>query len=68
MSLDVVQLHPEPDQLVYAFGGHQPLLTVDPGTVIELSTEDCYGGWSGDSKTCPARSAHSPTSTRSPGR
>ena len=44
MSLDVVQLHPEPDQLVYAFGGHQPLLTVDPGTVIELSTEDCYGG------------------------
>ena len=44
MSLDVVQLRPEPDQLVYAFGGHQPLLTVDPGTVIELSTEDCFGG------------------------
>lgn len=44
MNLDVVGLHPEPDQLVYAFGGQEPLLTVDPGTVIELSTEDCYGG------------------------
>ena len=44
MNLNVVGLHPERDQLVYAFGGHEPLLTVDPGTVIELSTEDCYGG------------------------
>ena len=44
MSLEVVRLPPTPDQLVYAFGGHAPHLTVDPGTVIELSTEDCYGG------------------------
>ena len=44
MNLDVVRLVPEPDQLVYSFGGAAPLLTVDPGTVIELSTEDCYGG------------------------
>ena len=44
MSLEVVRLHPEPDQLVYAFGGHEPQLTVDPRTVIELTTEDCYGG------------------------
>ena len=44
MTFDVVELHPERDQLVYAFGGREPLLTVDPGTVIELSTEDCFGG------------------------
>ena len=44
MSLEVVRLRPKLDQLVYAFGGHAPHLTVDPGTVIELSTEDCYGG------------------------
>lgn len=44
MTFDVVQLHPERDHLVYVFGGQEPLLTVDPGTVIELSTEDCFGG------------------------
>jgi amidase len=41
---EVVRLRPEGDQLVYTFGGQGPLLTVDPGTVIELSTEDCFGG------------------------
>ena len=44
MNLDVVHLHPERDQLAYTFGGREPLITVDPGTLIELSTEDCFGG------------------------
>jgi amidase len=37
-------LRPSPDQLIYAFGGHPPLLSVKPGSVVELSTEDCFGG------------------------
>jgi amidase len=42
--LEVVSLRPRGDQLVYTFGGQEALLAVDPGTVIELSTEDCFGG------------------------
>lgn len=41
---EVVQFHPTPDQYAYAFGGRDPLLTVRPGTIVELTTEDCYGG------------------------
>ncbi|MGY1669867.1 acetamidase/formamidase family protein [Geodermatophilus sp. SYSU D00710] len=43
-SLEVVSLEPTPDQLRYSFGGGEPLLTVAPGTVVELATEDCFGG------------------------
>jgi amidase len=41
---DVRTLHPTPEQFAYAFGGRDPLLTVPPGTVVELSTEDCFAG------------------------
>lgn len=27
-----------------SFGGHEPVLHVAPGDVVELTTEDCYGG------------------------
>ncbi|MGY1695290.1 acetamidase/formamidase family protein [Geodermatophilus sp. SYSU D00814] len=43
-ALEVVSLEPAPDQLRYSFGGAEPLLTVAPGTVVELTTEDCFGG------------------------
>lgn len=41
---DVVRLDPTPDRYAYSFGGHEPLVSVRPGTVVELSTEDCFGG------------------------
>ncbi|MGN6130520.1 MAG: acetamidase/formamidase family protein [Nocardioidaceae bacterium] len=41
---DVVKLNPTPDQWAYAFGGREPLVTVKPGTIVELTTEDCYAG------------------------
>ncbi|RKT55795.1 acetamidase/formamidase family protein [Saccharothrix australiensis] len=44
MSIEVVRLHPDRADLAYAFGGREPLLTVKPGTVVELTTEDCFGG------------------------
>ncbi len=28
----------------YVFGGREAALTVAPGTVVELTTEDCFGG------------------------
>jgi amidase len=43
-DLEVLSLEPTPEQLRYTFGGAQPLLTVRPGTVVELATEDCFGG------------------------
>jgi acetamidase/formamidase len=43
-DLEVVALEPTPEQLRYSFGGGEPLVTVAPGTVVELTTEDCYGG------------------------
>jgi amidase len=43
-DLKVVALEPTPEQLRYTFGGGEPLLTVPPGTVVELATEDCFGG------------------------
>ena len=44
-ALEVVPLHPEPGQYRYTFGGGgEPLLRVRPGTVVEVTTEDCFGG------------------------
>lgn len=41
---EVVRLDPAPDEYAYAFGGRNPLVTVRPGTIVELTTEDCFGG------------------------
>ena len=41
---EVRTLTPTPEQYAYAFGGREPLLTVAPGTIVELSTEDCFAG------------------------
>lgn len=37
-------LHPAPEQLAYTFGGTQPLISIDPGDIVEVFTEDCFGG------------------------
>ncbi len=41
---DVHLYHPPAADLAYTFGGVPPVRTVRPGDVIELSTEDCFGG------------------------
>jgi acetamidase/formamidase len=43
-TLEVARLEPAPEQLRYSFGAGEPLFTVRPGTVVELTTEDCFGG------------------------
>jgi amidase len=55
VSLEVVSLEPTPDQLRYTFGGGEPLLTVRPGTVVELATEDCFGGRVRAAEDLPSR-------------
>ncbi|GAA2087371.1 acetamidase/formamidase family protein [Kitasatospora saccharophila] len=45
MSLpEPVRLSPGPEDWAYTFGGRAPLLTVRPGSIVELTTEDCFGG------------------------
>ena len=41
---EVISYRPKPDELAYTFGGREPVRRVGPGTVLELYTEDCYGG------------------------
>ena len=41
---EVISYRPEPDELSYPFGGRQAVRRVAPGAVLELYTEDCFGG------------------------
>ncbi len=44
MSAPVLAFHPTPEQLVWTFGGAPPAARIEPGTVLELWTEDCFAG------------------------
>jgi amidase len=41
---EVLRYRPAPEELAYTFGGREPVRRVRPGTVLELYTEDCFGG------------------------
>ena len=43
-DLTVMTYRPEPDEWAWAFGGQPAVRRVQPGTVLELFTEDCFGG------------------------
>ena len=43
-DLDVVSYRPEPAQFAWTFGGVPPVRKVKPGDVLELWTEDAFGG------------------------
>ena len=57
-------LPPGPDELAYTFGGREPVRRVPPGTVLELYTEDCFGGLVRGVDDLPRSCASSRTSTR----
>jgi amidase len=44
MGRDLHRFDPAPEQLAYTFGGREPVLRIRPGDVLEVSTEDCFGG------------------------
>ena len=39
-----VKYAPHHGELKYTFGGHRPVMTLKPGTILETWTEDCYDG------------------------
>jgi acetamidase/formamidase len=43
-DLEVVSYRPEPSAFAWTFGGVPPVMKVKPGTVMELWTEDAFGG------------------------
>jgi len=51
---DVHEYHPPAAELAYTFGGAAPVRTVRPCDIIELSTEDCFGGLVRDVSDLPS--------------
>ncbi len=43
-ELEVVSYRPDPSEFAWTFGGVRPVRSVRPGTVMELWTEDAFGG------------------------
>lgn len=43
-DLTVVSYRPAPSEFAWTFGGVKPIRSVRPGTVLELWTEDAFGG------------------------
>jgi acetamidase/formamidase len=39
-----IAFRPDPEQFAWTFGGASPVAHVQPGTVLELWTEDCFAG------------------------
>jgi acetamidase/formamidase len=42
--VEVVSYRPDPSEFCWTFGGVEPVRSVAPGTVLELWTEDAFGG------------------------
>jgi hypothetical protein len=43
-DLEVVSFRPEPGQYAWTFGGAAPVRRIRTPTVLEVFTEDCFGG------------------------
>ena len=44
MMPNIKRFVPTPNQLVYTFGGNRPIMTIEPGEILDLFTEDALGG------------------------
>lgn len=47
---------PTPDQYAWTFGGREPVMRVQPGEILDLYTEDAFGGRIRSSEDLPSRS------------
>jgi hypothetical protein len=67
MTDEVLAFQPTAQQQCYTFGGHEPLAHIRPGQLLELNTEDCFGGLVGRGTTDRRWRASCRLSIRSPG-
>ena len=42
--MKVVSYRPRPEEFSWTFGGVPPVMKVEPGDIVELWTEDAFGG------------------------
>jgi hypothetical protein len=42
---NIIRFVPRPDQLTWTFGGQAAALSIQPGDILDLFTEDAFGGW-----------------------
>ncbi len=42
--MDVLAYRPDPSEFAWTFGGARPVRTIKPGTMLEVWTEDAFGG------------------------
>jgi len=42
--VDVLAYRPDPSEFAWTFGGARPVRTIKPGTMLEVWTEDAFGG------------------------
>jgi acetamidase/formamidase len=47
---------PTPDQYAWTFGGREPIMRVQPGEILDLYTEDAFGGRIRSSEDLPSQS------------
>jgi hypothetical protein len=40
----ILRVRPGPGEYAWTFGGAAPLARIAPGTVLDVFTEDCFGG------------------------
>src|SRR3954463_1176271 len=65
--MDVISYRPEPHELAWTFGGVPPVRRVQPGTVLELWTEDAFAGKVRTTDDRVSRVIVSPSETPLPG-
>jgi acetamidase/formamidase len=59
-AVGVKRFIPTPKQYAWTFGGVEPVLTVAPGDILEVFTEDCFAGRIRSSDDLPSRSIEYP--------
>lgn len=53
--MEVIRVPHDPERLAWAFRQQEPVMTVQPGTVLEVFTEDCFGGQVTGPDTLPSQ-------------
>ncbi|HEV8281269.1 MAG TPA: acetamidase/formamidase family protein, partial [Candidatus Limnocylindrales bacterium] len=56
----ITRFVPTPDQFAWTFGGREPIMRVRPGDVLDLYTEDAFGGKIRSSSDLPSTSIEYP--------
>src|SRR5207253_5997027 len=59
-TIDVKRIVPTEKQYAWTFGGVDPIARIKPGDVLDLFTEDCFGGRVRSQKDLPSKSIEYP--------